>query len=226
MAESKRKKVVKKVSTTKKSSTKKSTGVKKVNVKKVNMASVNSVGPEVYTSNQDHNAYKYTVYFVGILIGLWVIIAGICDIYKNVTTDNLNNSYLVETNVIKSDNVLSLDDAKTKFNGLSGDYFIYISYQNSNDIYKLEKKLASVIKSYNLTDKFYYIDVKNIKDDDNYIQELNALLGYRDVLVKNVPTIIYVDSKNIIQYQNIITRTDNKMMNIGDFQQLLDINGF
>src|SRR5574344_245545 len=225
MAEIKTKRVTKKVSTAKKNSSKRSSTAKG-SVKKNKPSSIKKDVEVLDTHYEDYNAYKYTVYFVGILIGLWVIIAGIGDIYKNVTTDNLNNSYLVETNSIKSDNVLSLTDAKTKLNGLSGDYFIYISYQNSNEIYRLEKKLASVIKSYNLTDKFYYIDVKSIKDNDNYIQELNALLGYRDVLVKNVPTIIYVDSKNIIQYQNIITRTDNKMMNIGDFQQLLDINGF
>ena len=39
--------------------------------------------------------------------------------------------------------------------------------------------------------------------------------------IKEIPTIIYYNDGKVV---DIITREDDNMMNIGDFQKLLDVN--
>ena len=58
-----------------------------------------------------------------------------------------------------------------------------------------------------------------IKDKENYLADLNKSLNL-DQEVKQVPTIIYVKEGKVV---DIIERNDDNMMNVGDFQKLLDI---
>ena len=88
----------------------------------------------------------------------------------------------------------------------------------------MEKDLKKLIKEYKLQDKFYYINIDSIKSSDNKISLVNELLGLDDIKVEKVPTIIYVNKDNKVLRNNIITRKDDSLMEVGDFQKLLDIN--
>ena len=88
----------------------------------------------------------------------------------------------------------------------------------------MEKDLKKLIKEYKLQDKFYYINIDSIKSSDNKISLVNELLGLYDIKVEKVPTIIYVNKDNKVLRNNIITRKDDSLMEVGDFQKLLDIN--
>ena len=88
----------------------------------------------------------------------------------------------------------------------------------------MEKDLKKLIKEYKLQDKFYYINIDSIKSGDNKISLVNELLGLDDIKVEKVPTIIYVNKDNKVLRNNIITRKDDSLMEVGDFQKLLDIN--
>ena len=59
--------------------------------------------------------------------------------------------------------------------------------------------------------------------DSHCVKLVNEYLGYSDVLVSKVPTILYVNEDNIIRIENIITRDDDELITSGDFQKLLDI---
>ena len=87
----------------------------------------------------------------------------------------------------------------------------------------MEKELAKIIKKYNIANQFYYLNVTEIKDNDDYIDEINRSLSLRDEKIIRVPTIIYYKDGEVVN-DGIITRSDNKMMTAADFQKLLDAN--
>jgi hypothetical protein len=168
-------------------------------------------------------AKKY-LFAIGIMLVTLILIGGICEIISNITSNNLSKSYLVTSKTINSNNVIDLSKAKDTFSTLDGNYFIYVSYTNNSDVYNLEHKLKKVIDEYKLNDNFYYLNIDSIMDNPTKITYLNTILGYQDSQISTVPTIIYVNKDNAIRIENIITKDDNTMMNVGDFQHLLDIN--
>ena len=68
-------------------------------------------------------------------------------------------------------------------------------------------------------DQFYYLNVTSIKEKENYIEDINKSLAL-DAKIKQVPTIVYIKEGKVV---DIIERNDDNMMNVGDFQKLLDI---
>ena len=83
----------------------------------------------------------------------------------------------------------------------------------------MEKDLKKVINKYELNDKFYYLNVSDIKEKKNYIDKINKSLKLEEE-IKQVPTIVYIREGKVV---DIIERSDDNMMNVGDFQKLLDI---
>ncbi len=140
--------------------------------------------------------------------------------YKVIKENRISTSYLVKNKVITKeiDNINELADV---FSEAPSSYFIYISYTGNEKIYSLEKDLSKTIKDYNLNDSFYYLNINNIKDNENYIDEINKALNLEEKKVKKVPTIIYYNDGKPV---DIINKEDNNMMNVGDFQKLLDAN--
>lgn len=169
---------------------------------------------------------KRTLFATGIILIGFFLIVGLFN-YKDYSMGNhLTSSYLVDKKVISKNNVIDIKNAQNFFSRLSGDYFIFITYNYNKDEYKLEKDIKSLIKSYNLKDKFYYINVDSIYNNPDYLNKINTYLNLRDAKITKLPTIIYVNKNNQVLIENIITRSDNNIMNVGDFQRLLDINNY
>lgn len=139
--------------------------------------------------------------------------------YKVVNENRVSKSYLVKEKVI-SNEITSLDEISTVFSEAPNSYFIYISYTGSEQIYNMEKDLKKVINEYALNDSIYYINVNSIKEDDDYIEKLNESLSLKDKKITSVPTIVYFSNGEVV---DLINRTDG-IMNVGDFQKLLDVN--
>ena len=143
--------------------------------------------------------------------------------YKVVNENRLATSYLVDNKVISKE--LKLEEVSSVFSEPLSDYFIYVSYTGSESVYNMEKDIEDLIRDYGINDKLYYLNVTDIKDNDNYVEEINKTLD--EVLdangkeVTSVPTIIYCSDGKIV---DIINRLDNNTMNVGDFQKLLDRN--
>ncbi len=164
---------------------------------------------------------SYTLIIVFLIIGFvdYMLKVRVSFSQTNVT------SYVETSNYFAKSNVIDLEDANFKLSALTGDYFVYISY-GDNNVNLFERQLISLLNSKNLKHKFYYINIDEIKDEENVVNLVNRYLGYKDALISKVPTILYVNSENILRVENIITRTDDKIMDINDVQSLLDRNGF
>lgn len=137
-------------------------------------------------------------------------------------------AYLVQQEILDEEHVLKLDQAWSKLSKLEGDYFVYVGYTKmyNSEVQVLDIGIANLIDKYDLKGKFYYLNIDSILSKKNRVDLVNYYLAYKDVLVTKIPTIIYVNSENIVRPENIITRDDDKLMTVGDFQKLLDINQF
>lgn len=133
-------------------------------------------------------------------------------------------SYLISSKTIGLE-VNDISEIENTFTEAPSEYFIYISYRNDENVYKLEKKLKKVIDDYAINDNFYYIDITDLKENANYLDKLNQALGLDDAKITKVPTIIYIKDGEV-KKDAIITREDDKMMEAGDFSHLLDMYGF
>lgn len=141
--------------------------------------------------------------------------------WYNVLKENkVSTSYLVKEKVI-SNEIKNLNEVEDIFSEAPTSYYVYISYTGSEEVYNMEKDLKKVIIDYNLNDSFYYLNITSIKKDKDYIDKINEAFKLEDKKITNVPTIIYCNDGKVV---DIITRNDDNMMNVGDFQKLLDIN--
>jgi len=141
--------------------------------------------------------------------------------WYNVFKENkVSTSYLVKEKVI-SNEIKSLDEVEAIFTEAPASYYIYISYTGSEDVYNMEKELRSLIVDYNLNDSIYFLNVTSMKEEEDYIEKINTTLKLEEKKITKVPTIIYYKDGKVV---DIITRNDNNIMNVGDFQKLLDVN--
>ncbi len=140
--------------------------------------------------------------------------------YNVLKEGKVSQSYLVKEKVI-SNEIQNLDEVEAIFSEVPEEYFVYISYTGSEDIYNMEKDLKKIINEYELNDIIYYLNVTSLKDNKDCIEKINKSLNLEEKKVEKLPTIIYIKDGEVI---DIITRNDDNIMNVGDFQKLLDIN--
>lgn len=161
-------------------------------------------------------------YFIAIGIAVAAILLTLYGFawYNVLKEGKVSQSYLVKEKVI-SNEIQSLDEVDAIFAEVPEDYFIYISYTGSEEIYNMEKGLKKVINKYELNDKIYYLNVTSIKEKEGYIDDINKALNLDKKKVKKVPTIVYIKDGEVV---DIITKSDNNIMNVGDFEKLLDVN--
>lgn len=244
---SKKSKITKKTNTGKKTTTKKTSVNKKTTPKKVDTTKKSTIEKKaaiIKVDRLDENEQekilkqkdaekKNDLILKSMICMAFTVIAallviGIGESILNIQELRVGNSksYIQNSRVLSKSHVIKLDNAKKTFSKLNGNYFIYLSYSGNTIIDSLEREMTELIKSYELEKQFYYVNLDAIINEDNVVDKVNAALEYQDALISKVPTVIYVNKDNIVRIENIITRSDGNMMNIGDFQQLLDINDF
>lgn len=140
--------------------------------------------------------------------------------YKVLKENKVSTSYLVKEKII-SNEIKGLNEVNDVFSEAPDNYYLYISYTGSEEIYNMEKDLKKVINDYSLNDSMYFLNVSNIKDEEDYIDQINKALNLENKKVKKVPTIIYYNDGKVV---DIIERLDDNIMNVGDFEKLLESN--
>jgi hypothetical protein len=161
---------------------------------------------------------NYIIVFL-IVIGAIALALYAFSWHKVIKENRLSTSYLIESKTV-SNEIQGLEGLNDVLSEVSPTYYLYISYTGSEEIYKMEKELASLINKYKLEDEVYFLNVTSIKDDNDLVKQVNEALNLDDQ-VKHIPTIIYYSDGKVV---DIISKDGNNIMDIGDFQKLLDKN--
>lgn len=157
-----------------------------------------------------------------LIIGVVVLIAVLVIFYFYRVRDarkaeRMSESYLLSNQTISLE-IKNLEEVDQILTEAPSEYFVLISYTKNQDTYELEKGLKTIIDNYALNDKFYYLDVTSIKDEDNYLERINN--AFDTNLITRVPIILYYKENKLV---DVALRDDNNPINAGDFQKLLDI---
>lgn len=151
-------------------------------------------------------------YFVGLCIILAIIFLALYFNKWNTVKEQEKyyNSYLISTNTIS----LEMNDINEIDNVLSETpnyYFLYISYTNSKDVYELETDLKPLIDEYQLQNNFYYLNVTNIKkENNNYKKDIADALEIDDNIISKVPIILYFKDGKLASTKGIYTAQEFK----------------
>lgn len=189
----------------KKTNNKKPTDVKQK--KKTNNKKTTDVEMEKKTDNKmpiDVKLDKLTI------ISLCIIVVGFAFLIFKIYSNNIDysKSYLSVNNVGK---IVTCDDLKENINKDSK--YLFITKTGTKEEYKLEKKIASMVKNYKLNDSFLVY----LKDDNC---NLNNELGISKEEIDKLPIILYYKDGKLIDKA---IREDELMLEDGDFMHLLDI---
>lgn len=152
-----------------------------------------------------------------VIVGLAVYLYKWYDVKKE---EKLMNSYLLTTDTISLE-IKNLEEIPQIFSEAPTEYFVLINYTGNDASYNLEEGLKSIIDNYKLADQFYYLNVTNIIEEDNYLARLNS--AFNTDKITAVPTILYYKNNELVE---TVTRIDKNPINSGDFQKLIDIYEF
>ena len=146
-------------------------------------------------------------YFVGLCTILAIIFLALYFNKWNTVKEQEKyyNSYLISTNTIS----LEMNDINEIDNVLSETpnyYFLYISYTNSKDVYELETDLKPLIDEYQLQNNFYYLNVTNIKkENNNYKEDIANTLDIDSSIISKVPIILYFKDGELASSKGVFT---------------------
>ncbi len=159
--------------------------------------------------------FYFILGFLLIIFLIWYIIS-----WKNVKQEEkLMNSYLITSNTLSVE-IKDLSETVQVLKESPSEYFVYISYTNDEKIFNFEKKLKKLIDNYNLKDEFYFVNVTNIKDDENFYSEINDTFNTK--LINNIPSILHFKNNEL---KKVIYNKDlNKTYT--EFENLLKENEF
>lgn len=159
--------------------------------------------------------FYFIIGFLLIIFLIWYIIS-----WKNVKKEEkLMNSYLITSNTLSVE-IKDLSETIQVLKESPSEYFVYISYTNDEKIFNFEKKLKKLIDNYNLKGEFYFVNVTNIKDNENFYSEINNTFNTK--LINNIPCILHFKNNEL---KKVIYNKDlNKTYT--NFENLLKENEF
>ncbi len=162
---------------------------------------------------------NYVIVILGILIAIALVWYGF-RWHQVIKENRISTSYLIKSKVVTNE-IQGLAKLEDVLSEVPPSYYLYISYTGSEEIYNMEKELAALINDYKIGDQVYYLNITSIKNEKDYIEKINKALKLEDKKIANIPTIIYYEDGKVV---DIITKEGKNIMNIGDFQKLLDVN--
>lgn len=200
----------KKVSVTKSKNNATRSSTKKQTVKK-------EVVTERYIDPKNY-LYAFIILVGGILLTLYIF-----EWYNVKKEEKLQTSYLITSNTLDS-RIVGLETLNQIRQEAPSSYFIYLSYTGDEEVYNLEKKLKRLIDKYGLNDIFYYVDLSELKvNNQDYLKIIESNLAINSL--KNLPAIIYVENGEIYK-NNILDGINNTKLKVTDLEELLDVYEF
>ena len=158
-----------------------------------------------------------------ILIGSAIVVVLILLVFyiyqwqKVKNQEKYMNSYLLDSGTVSLE-IKNLDEVSQILTESPNEYFVLITYTGDKETYELEKDIKSIVDDYKLSDSFYYLNIKNLLKEDNYLNRLNN--AFNTDKITAVPIILYYKDDVLI---DTVSRVDDNIINAGDFQRILDI---
>lgn len=158
-----------------------------------------------------------------ILIGSAIVVVLILLVFyiyqwqKVKNQEKYMNSYLLDSGTVSLE-IKNLDEVSQILTESPNEYFVLITYTGDKETYELEEDIKSIIDDYKLSDAFYYLNIKNLLKEDNYLNRLNN--AFNTDKITAVPIILYYKDDVLI---DTVSRVDDNIINAGDFQKILDI---
>ncbi len=128
-------------------------------------------------------------------------------------------SYLISTNTI-SRVITSFEELENILIEQQEHRFIFTGYTLDEEVYNLEEDLKPIIDEYALEDKFYYFDITNLMNEEDFEEKFEEIIGTD---LTSTPIIIYyLDSK----VTTVLESDGEGLLKASAFTKLLEINGF
>ena len=160
-----------------------------------------------------------TIYIIiGVVLAVILIVIYIYRVNQVRKEEQITNSYLLTTDTVSLE-IKNLDEVSQILAGApQSGYFVLITYTGDAETYALEESIKGIIDDYKLNDVFYYLNVLDIMEQDNYITRINNAFNTDEI--DKIPTILYYQDGELVY---VVERDDDNMINSGDLQKLLDI---
>ena len=168
-------------------------------------------------ANKNVFTSKGSIIILGIALLLLLAITYIFRVNKLNESEKLGTSYLLSTGTINLE-IKNLDEVSQILTEAPNEYFVLITYTDNKYTYNLETNLKTIIDNYKLSDSFYYLNIKDMLNEDNYLTRLNN--AFQTDKITKVPVILYYKDGKIV---NLVKRNDDNIINASDFQKILDI---
>lgn len=158
---------------------------------------------------------KYIVVGV-LLLGVLLITFTLANMYGSTKNIDYSKGYLVDKKIVPE---IACSDLKNAITGERS--FIFVTHYNSEEEYKLEKELKSIIGEYHLEDEFFVFpenaECGSLADIENGSMGTDLKLPEA---IDTMPTILYYKDGEFVDY---VKRVDQQMIEGADFVKLLDI---
>ncbi|MBE6155194.1 MAG: hypothetical protein E7164_00350 [Firmicutes bacterium] len=165
-------------------------------------------------NNNKYIPSRNYIYGAFLIIAIILLIWYVLSWYNVKQTEKFMTSYLISTNTIANE-ISDINEIVQVLKESPSEYFVYISYNNNEDIYKLEKKLKKTIDSYALKDEFYYINITDYQNDKDITTKLND--AFNTTKIKNTPCILYFKNNQI---EKVIINSKG-IFDSSEFEELL-----
>ena len=126
----------------------------------------------------------YFVLFVSVLVV--IITLYIRSFYLNYQSNKTGEGIFYD----KSINQINIDDLGYAVDE-TNEAILFVSY-NDPEIEKMERRLYREIERKNLNDKFWYLDVSNYMENDEYIKVLRNKFNNVEIDINKAPMFIYI----------------------------------
>lgn len=150
-----------------------------------------------------------------IILGVLIILSLVVTIVLGIRNNRVQSSYLSRTI-----GEIQYDELNTAFVEMGSSAFLYIGYTNDSEVYDFETDIKDIIVNNSLQDNMLYYNATELMKENDYINKLNEKLSLSNNLkIDELPSILFIKDNQVL---DIITSTKNRMINDGDFTQLLE----
>ena len=167
------------------------------------------------TKVKNQTNHKQNLIYLGIILLIIFLILYFFKWHQVNEKSKYINSYLVSSKTI-SQEMTDISEIDNVLLETPDYYFIYISYTEDKKVYNNEKKLKPLIDEYDLQDKFYFINVTDIKkSNSNYLKDIANVLNISENKIPKVPIILYFKDNTLV---------GDGVYNSKEFKKLLEEN--